>query len=160
MAGCERPDHHGNIELGHTEPAVETPEPAQEQSSESSPVEPSVAPAPSPIPHGDGPTPDPAPESEPVYHVDGDIVKPERISGGYLDVITLGNTLRVRGVTIFQAVITKEGRVRDLRFLKLGAPELAEPIRDAVKSWRFKPATLHGEPVAVYYNMTLHIRLQ
>ncbi len=31
---------------------------------------------------------------------------------------------------------------------------------DAIKKWRFEPATLHGKPVAVYYNLTVNFRLQ
>jgi protein TonB len=31
---------------------------------------------------------------------------------------------------------------------------------NAVKTWKFKPATLNGRPVAVYYNLTVNFRLQ
>jgi TonB family protein len=31
---------------------------------------------------------------------------------------------------------------------------------DAVKKWKFKPATLNGKPVAVIYNLTVNFRLQ
>lgn len=99
-------------------------------------------------------------DSGPIYNVGGEVLKPERISGDYPDLTSLMRLHRIRNVTIFQVVITKEGRVRDVRFLKLGAPELAQPIREAVEDWRFKPATLDGEPVAVYHNLTLNIRLQ
>jgi len=30
---------------------------------------------------------------------------------------------------------------------------------EAVRKWRFAPATLDGEPVEVYYNLTLDFRL-
>lgn len=100
------------------------------------------------------------PDSEPIYHVGGEVLKPEKISGDDPDLVPLMQAHRIRGVTIFQLVITTEGRVRDVRFLKLGASELEQPIREAVETWRFEPATLRGQPVAVYYNMTIHIRLQ
>jgi outer membrane biosynthesis protein TonB len=31
---------------------------------------------------------------------------------------------------------------------------------DAVRNWRFKPATLNGRPVTVYYVLTVHFTLQ
>jgi outer membrane biosynthesis protein TonB len=36
---------------------------------------------------------------------------------------------------------------------------LSEKAVEAVRKWRFEPATLNGEPVAVYYNFTLNFRL-
>jgi len=29
-----------------------------------------------------------------------------------------------------------------------------------VQQWKFKPATLNGKPVAVYYNLTVNFQLQ
>ncbi len=101
-----------------------------------------------------------AADSEPIYNVGGEVVKPKKISGRNPDLRSLMRAHRHQGVAIFQAIITKEGRVRDVRILKVGDPELVQPMREALETWRFKPATLHGEPVAVYYNLTLHIRLQ
>jgi protein TonB len=31
---------------------------------------------------------------------------------------------------------------------------------EAVKKWKFKPATLNGKPVDVYYNLTVNFTLQ
>jgi protein TonB len=31
---------------------------------------------------------------------------------------------------------------------------------EAVRTWRFRPATLNGRPVDVYYNLTVNFRLQ
>ena len=31
---------------------------------------------------------------------------------------------------------------------------------DAMKQWKFKPATLNGKPVTVYYNLTVNFKLQ
>jgi len=31
---------------------------------------------------------------------------------------------------------------------------------DAVSQWRFKPATLQGRPVKVYYNLTVRFSIQ
>jgi hypothetical protein len=48
-------------------------------------------------------------------------------------------------------VVDSEGCVRNPRVLK-GLPfGLSEAAMAAVQGWLFKPARLHGSPVAVYY---------
>ncbi len=37
---------------------------------------------------------------------------------------------------------------------------LSEEAVKAIKSWKFKAATLNGKPVDVYYNLTVNFRLQ
>jgi TonB family protein len=67
---------------------------------------------------------------------------------------------RVQGVVILQTIIDTVGNVTDVRVLK-GLPSgLTEAAVDAVSSWRFKPATLEGEPVAVYYLVTVSFSVQ
>jgi len=67
---------------------------------------------------------------------------------------------RVQGVVILQTIIDKVGNVTDVRVLK-GLPSgLTEAAVAAVSSWRFKPATLEGKPVAVYYLVTVSFSVQ
>ncbi|MCG6949448.1 MAG: TonB family protein [Acidobacteria bacterium] len=67
---------------------------------------------------------------------------------------------RVQGVVILQTIIDTLGNVTDIRVLK-GLPSgLTEAAVEAVSSWRFKPATLEGEPVAVYYLVTVSFSVQ
>ena len=67
---------------------------------------------------------------------------------------------RVQGVVILQTIIDTLGNVTDIRVLK-GLPSgLTEAAVAAVSSWRFKPATLEGEPVAVYYLVTVSFSVQ
>jgi len=47
--------------------------------------------------------------------------------------------------------------VRVLKGLPMGLDQAAV---DAVKNWRFRPATLNGRPVSVYYSLTVNFRLQ
>ena len=39
-----------------------------------------------------------------------------------------------------------------------GHDSLDQAALDAVSVWRFKPATLHGKPVAVYYRLTINFK--
>jgi hypothetical protein len=65
-----------------------------------------------------------------------------------------------RGFFIFEAVITKDGAVRDVRSLKGPDGPYASAIMDALKASTFRPGTLNGKPVDVIYNLSvsLHFR--
>jgi protein TonB len=66
---------------------------------------------------------------------------------------------KVQGVVIVQAVIDKDGTVSRVRAVKRLHPSLDEAALDAIRQWRFEPALLEGEPVAVHYNLTINFRL-
>ncbi|MCB1101000.1 MAG: energy transducer TonB [Kiritimatiellae bacterium] len=57
-------------------------------------------------------------------------------------------------------MIDKGGNVTDAKVLKGLPMGLDEKAIEAIKTWTFKPATLHGNPVSVYYNLTVNFRLQ
>ncbi len=66
---------------------------------------------------------------------------------------------RIEGVVIVQVVIDEEGRISDAEVLKGLSHGLSESAVESVKNWRFEPALLDGEPVAVRYNLTINFRL-
>jgi len=55
---------------------------------------------------------------------------------------------RIQGTVVLQAVIDKDGTVRDLHLVS-GHPMLAPAAIEAVKQWRYRPYLLNGEPVEV-----------
>jgi TonB family protein len=55
---------------------------------------------------------------------------------------------RIQGVVVLQAVISKDGTVESLQVLE-GPPLLQQAALDAVKTWKYRPYLLNGEPVAV-----------
>ena len=55
---------------------------------------------------------------------------------------------RVTGTVVIQATITKSGAVENLRAVS-GPAMLRQSALDAVKTWRYKPYLLDGEPVDV-----------
>ena len=61
---------------------------------------------------------------------------------------------------IVQAIIDKQGAVTNVKVLKGLPMGLSEQAVEAIKKWKFKPATLNGKPVDVYYNLTVNFRLQ
>jgi TonB family protein len=66
---------------------------------------------------------------------------------------------RVAGIVILEACIDKAGAVRDVMVLKEIREGLSEATVDAVKHWRFEPATMNGEPVDVIFNLTVNFKL-
>jgi TonB family protein len=63
------------------------------------------------------------------------------------------------GTVIVEAVIDKDGRVGDIRVLRGQPFGLSEKAMDAVKQWTFKPATLGGKPVKVFYVLTVNFQI-
>jgi TonB family protein len=60
---------------------------------------------------------------------------------------------------ILEAIIDEEGNVGNTRVLKGLPMGLDKAAMDAVQTWKFKPATLEGRPVKVYYVLTVNFRV-
>jgi TonB family protein len=67
---------------------------------------------------------------------------------------------RINGIVIVEAVIGREGLVKDVSVLKPLPFGLDQAAVDAVKQWKFKPGTLDGQPVDVIFNLTVNFRLE
>ncbi len=96
-----------------------------------------------------------APHSERLEITDA-IRPPQRLVGGPPD---LSGCARLwPGPIAARLVISREGEVTEVQFLKLPKTAcIAAAFRASFKDWRFEPATLDGQPVAVYYPVTAHV---
>jgi periplasmic protein TonB len=65
---------------------------------------------------------------------------------------------RIQGTVVLQAVIGKDGTVKDLRLLS-GHPMLSTAAIEAVKQWRYRPYLLNGEPVEVDTQINVNFTL-
>jgi protein TonB len=84
--------------------------------------------------------------------------KKVNISGGVAQGMLLQKTIpnyppiakaaRVSGTVILQATISKTGTITNLRVVS-GPPMLQQSAMDAVRSWRYRPYLLNGDPVEV-----------
>ena len=66
----------------------------------------------------------------------------------------------LEGSVTVETVIDTSGRVQELKVLTSTDPIFEEPVRNALHQWQFQPATLDGEPVSVWYNLTTNFTLK
>ncbi len=104
--------------------------------------------------------PPPPPEPKGPIHLGGEVIKPVRLHTPQPVYPERARRPRIQGKVILQAIIDKNGDVTDVKLIKGLPMGLNEAAIDAVSKWKFKPATLRGKPVAVYYNLTIFFHLQ
>ena len=67
---------------------------------------------------------------------------------------------RIEGVSVFQAIVSPDGRIAYAHPVKLLGYGLDEQAYDVIKTWRFKPATnKRHEPVAVIVPIEVTFRV-
>lgn len=102
----------------------------------------------------------PPPATDGPYRVGGGVTRPELISQGARPVYTeTARRARVQGVVIVEAIIDEQGDVTNARVLKSLPMGLDQSAVDAIKTWKFKPATFEGKPVKVYYVLTVNFHV-
>ena len=82
--------------------------------------------------------------AEPVYTVRADYPDIARQAGA-------------EGTVVVQALVGTDGRVKDTRIVR-SIPMLNGAALDAVKQWRFKPASTGGRPVAAWVSVPISFR--
>lgn len=119
----------------------------------------------------------PSPESPPARHevmerrlpsleggsispipVSGDVVPPEKLFSPGFDLAESGCDVSEPFAPLFELEIGLDGQVsgvKTLRPLPNGCLELH--LTNVLSTWRYRPATLNGEPVSVLYNVTFTI---
>jgi protein TonB len=96
-------------------------------------------------------------------------VGPQRV-GGKIQAASLVNQVRPtypplakmarqQGTVRFEATISKEGTIQDLKVLPGAPPLLVQAATEAVKQWRYKPLLLNGEPVEVLTTIDVNFSL-
>jgi periplasmic protein TonB len=67
---------------------------------------------------------------------------------------------RKKGIVILQAIITKTGTVEEITVLRSADPLLDQAAMQAVKQWIYRPATLNGRPIKVFFTVTVKFHLR
>lgn len=96
----------------------------------------------------------------PPYRVGSGVTRPDLLSATTKPVYTeIARKARVQGIVIVEAIIDEQGDVTETRVLKGLPMGLDQSAVEAVKTWKFKPATLEGRPVPVYYVLTVNFQV-
>lgn len=96
--------------------------------------------------------------SEPL-RVGGDVLAPvliNRVEPSYPEAV---RKARLEGVVKVEAVVTATGSVEEVKVVNSSSPPLDASAVRAVQQWKYKPATLNGQPVAVYLTVTVTFNL-
>ena len=99
-------------------------------------------------------------ERSPIMHVRNGVEKPVRLSGDAPTYSETARKARLQGTVILEAVIDQKGDIGRVRTIKGLPMELTDQAIVAIKTWKYEPATLDGEPVSVYYQVTVNFRLE
>lgn len=116
--------------------------------------------APEPVPM---PIPDPAPEEQTtgVYSaVPPGGTQPQEIDRVIPRYPAAARRAGVQGTVVIRGIVRRDGTIDNLEVLKDLPYGLGDEARRAVSRWRFRPAMLRGEPIDVYYTVTVNFRLQ
>ena len=66
----------------------------------------------------------------------------------------------IAGPVVVRGIVRRDGTIDNVEVIKDLPYGLGEEARRAVSRWRFRPATFRGEPIDVYYTVTVNFRLQ
>jgi periplasmic protein TonB len=71
----------------------------------------------------------------------------------------IARSQRISGDVKIDALIDESGRVTGMKVVT-GPAMLHQAAMDALRQWKYKPATLNGKPVSMHLMITVQFRLQ
>ncbi len=66
----------------------------------------------------------------------------------------------IQGPVVVRGIVRRDGTIDNVEVIKDLPYGLGEAARDAVSQWHFRPATYRGDPIDVYYTVTVNFKLQ
>jgi protein TonB len=108
-----------------------------------------------------GPVGPAGPVDEGPLHVGGGVVRPQlipetKVQPRYTE---RARTARLQGLVLLEAIIDERGNVVDVRLVRGLPMGLSDEAIAAVSQWKFRPATLAGKPVKVYFNLRVDFQV-
>lgn len=65
----------------------------------------------------------------------------------------------IEGSVVVRGIVRRDGTIDNVDVIKDLPYGLGEAAREAVSRWHFRPATYQGDPIDVYYTVTVNFRL-
>lgn len=111
--------------------------------------------------------PEPAPAPEPVERTTGVYsavppggTQPEELERAIPRYPAAARRANIQGAVVVRGIVRRDGTIDNLEIIKDLPYGLGDEARRAVSRWRFRPATYRGEPIDVYYTVTVNFKLQ
>jgi len=96
---------------------------------------------------------------EPVYRVGGDVVAPRAIFSPEPEYSEEARQGQLQGTCLLWMVVGTDGKTHDVRIVRSLGMGLDERSIEAIRTWRFDPATKNGQTVAVQIKVETSFRL-
>jgi TonB family protein len=84
---------------------------------------------------------------------------PKKLEGAEPNYPSAARQNRVQGTVVLRGVVDLDGTVGDVEVLR-SIPELDKAAVDAVKAWKYEPATVAGSPTPMMTTMTVSFTLE
>jgi protein TonB len=88
----------------------------------------------------------------------GQLQQPKLLSSVAAIYPPLARSQRLQGDVTIDALVDANGNVGSMRVLN-GNALLQNAATDALRRWKYQPATLNGQPIPVHINVTITFRL-
>ena len=90
--------------------------------------------------------------------VSSGVVAGLKTSGSQPTYPAIAKAAHVSGAVVLHAIINKQGAIQDLQVIS-GPEMLRANALDAVRTWRYKPYVLNGEPTEVETTVTVNFNI-
>jgi protein TonB len=67
---------------------------------------------------------------------------------------------KIQGTVVLKALISARGDVQNIVIISAAHPLLNKSAIEAVGNWKYRPATVKGKPVAVYFQVTVVFKIR
>jgi len=96
---------------------------------------------------------------EQVYDVRNGVKPPRAIYAPDPEYTDKARKERQQGTVVIKMVVGSDGLPRDIKVSRTLSPEFDKAAIDAVKKWKFTPATRDSKPIAVEIDVEMAFRL-
>ena len=94
-----------------------------------------------------------------AYEVGNGVSAPKAVYAPDAEYTERARKAKINGYVIVSLVVTSDGKPDKVRVEKSLAPDLDKKAMQAVRNWKFEPATKDGNPVAVNLRVEVDFRL-
>jgi TonB family protein len=98
-------------------------------------------------------------DADAVYEMGNGVTAPKPVYTPNPEYVDKARKHKINGVILLAMIVTAEGTVRDVKVTKSLDEDLDRQAVTAVSTWKFKPATKDGKPVAVHLKTQVTFRL-